>query len=188
MQQYIGLGILLSFIALVLLRSLSLKKSGIQAVEFGQKNKNDLILPPFALLYFYLLTANAFDLPTIPAQQLFYSGVLAWMGVGVCFSGLLFFIWTMISFKNSFRVGLVDNRAQGLITSGAFSISRNPIYVSFAVLLLGQFLIYPSWILLLYIFAGVATFHRQVVREEAFLKHQYGNAFDEYCKQVRRYV
>ncbi|MGN6647750.1 MAG: methyltransferase family protein [Cytophaga sp.] len=187
-QAYIGTSILALFISVVLIRSLSLKKMGIQAVEFGKKDKKDLIIPPFALFYFYLILAHTFNWPTIPAQLLFYSELLAWTGVVLCLSGLLFFIWTMISFKKSFRVGLVENTAQGLITSGAFAISRNPIYVSFAVLLIGQFCIYPSWIFLIYLAAGIATFHRQVIREEAFLKQQYGSDFQAYCEKVRRYI
>jgi len=188
MQQYIGTTLLFSFILTVLFRSINLKKQGIQAVEFGEKDKKDLIIPPFAFLYFYLLVAYTFHLPTIPYQQLFYSELIAWIGVSLCISAFLFFIWTLISFKTSFRVGLVDNTAQGLITSGAFAISRNPIYVSFAILLAGQFLIYPSWILLLYLPAAVFTFHRQVIREEVFLKEQYGKEFEGYCKKVRRYL
>jgi protein-S-isoprenylcysteine O-methyltransferase Ste14 len=140
------------------------------------------------LFYFYLILARTFGWPTIPGQQLFYSELLAWTGLLLCLSGLLFFIWTMISFKKSSRVGLVENTTQGLITTGAFAISRNPIYVSFAVLLIGQFCIYPSWIFLIYIVAGIATFHRQVIREEVFLKQQYGKDFETYCQKVRRYI
>lgn len=85
-------------------------------------------------------------------------------------------------------MGLVDNTAQGLITTGAFAVSRNPIYVSFALLLISEFLIYGSWILLIYIFAAIFTFHIQVVREETLLQELYGEEFDAYCKKVRRYL
>jgi len=188
MHTYFGIILILSFIILVLIRSLSLKKKGIQAVEFGQKNKSDFILPPFALFYFYILLSNTFPLPTIPSQQLFYSEFVSWIGVALGVCGFLFFVWTLISFKNSFRVGLANNTAQGLITTGAFTISRNPIYVAFATLLISEFLIYGSWILFIYIIAGIITFHIQVLREEAFLKEQYGQVFETYCNNVRRYL
>ncbi len=188
MQAYFGLLTISLFIMLVIIRTQSLKKQGIEAMEFGKKDKKDLIIPPFAILYLYLVTANAFNLPTIPGQELFNLEEVSWIGVLTCLFALLFFLWTLISFKKSFRVGLVENTAQGLITTGAFAISRNPIYVSFAIMLIGQFLIYPSWILLVYTFAGVATFHRQVLKEEKFLKEQYGKEFDAYCKKVGRYL
>ena len=94
----------------------------------------------------------------------------------------------MISFKKSFRVGLVENTEQGLITNEAFAISRNPIYVSFALMLIGQFLIFSSWIFLIYIILGIVTFHKQVLKEEEFLKIQYGKEFSTYCKKTRRYL
>jgi protein-S-isoprenylcysteine O-methyltransferase Ste14 len=69
-----------------------------------------------------------------------------------------------------------------------FAFSRNPIYVAFASILLGQFLIFPNWILLVYIGAATWLFHRQVLREEEFLKQHYGQEYAEYCQRVRRYL
>lgn len=188
MQEYFGVITIVLFIVLVLIRTYRLKKQGIEAMEFGKKDKKDFLILPFALFYFYLLIANAFNLPTIPQQDLFQLEMLSWIGVLTCLLALLFFLWTLISFRKSFRVGLVENTAEGIITTGSFAISRNPIYVSFAIMLLGQFLIYPSWILLIYIFVGMHTFHRQVLKEEKFLKEQYGKEFNAYCRKVRRYL
>lgn len=157
-------------------------------MEFGGKDRKDFLIPPFALFYLYLLTANAFRLPTIPGQQLFQSELTGWVGVCFCLLAIVMFIWTLISFKKSFRVGLAENTVQGLVTTGAFAFSRNPIYVCFAIMLIGQFLIYPSWILLIYIFVGVTVFHRQVLKEEKFLTQQYGKEFEDYRRKVGRYL
>jgi len=188
MQAYFGIIAITLLIGLVFIRTRNLKKQGIEAVEFGKKDKKDFFILPFALFYFYLIIANAFNLPTIKGRELFQSEMLSWVGVLICLIAIVFFLWSMISFRKSFRVGLVDNTAQGLITTGAFAVSRNPIYVSFAMMLIGEFLIYPVWILLLYIFIGVSAFHRQVLKEERFLTEQYGEEFKAYCKKVRRYL
>lgn len=58
----------------------------------------------------------------------------------------------------------------------------------FALILTGQFLIFPNWVPLIYLVAGVWLFHRQVLREEAFLRGHYGEAYTAYCQRVRRYV
>ncbi len=188
MQAYFGLTGIILLIVLVIIRVLSLKKQGIEAMEFGRKDKKDFFILPFALFYFYLLIARAFNLPDIPGQELFHSEAVSWIGVAICLLSLLLFLWTLVSFKQSFRVGLVDNTAQGLITTGAFALSRNPIYVAFALMLLGQFLIYPSWIRLMYMGIAFLTFHRQVLKEEQFLSTQYPDAFPAYCNKVRRYM
>ena len=49
--SHIGFAIIILFISVVISRSLILKNKGLQAVEFGGKDKKDFILVPFALLY-----------------------------------------------------------------------------------------------------------------------------------------
>jgi len=187
MQAYFGFTTIFLFVGLVFFRVIILKSQGIEAVEFGAKDKKDFKILPFAFFYFYLIIAHTFGFPTIKKQELFQLQSLSWIGVFFSSAAVAFFIWAMISFSKSFRVGLLENTGQGLITTGAFAVSRNPIYVAFAMMLVGQFLIFPSWIFLLYIFAGIFTFHRQVLKEEKFLIKQYGEEFKKYCKRTRRY-
>src|SRR5262249_12080510 len=69
-----------------------------------------------------------------------------------------------------------------------FAFSRNPIYVAFAIILIGEFLIFPNWISLIYLGAATWLFHRQILREEEYLKGHYGRAYEQYCRRVRRYL
>jgi protein-S-isoprenylcysteine O-methyltransferase Ste14 len=55
-------------------------------------------------------------------------------------------------------------------------------------MLLGQFLIDSSWVMLIYLIAGIALFHRQVLREEAYLGQHYGGEYGAYRARVRRYL
>jgi protein-S-isoprenylcysteine O-methyltransferase Ste14 len=71
---------------------------------------------------------------------------------------------------------------------GVFEFSRNPIYVAFAMVLIGEFLIFPNWISLIYLIAATWLVHRQVLREEEYLKGHYGQAYEQYCHCVRRYL
>jgi protein-S-isoprenylcysteine O-methyltransferase Ste14 len=175
-------------IGMVVVRVNLLKRKGIAAMQFGKMDRTDFLIPPFALFYCYLVFANAFHLPTLSRQEFFHSELVAWGGVFFCLAGLALLLWSIISFGQSFRVG-IDAEAPGkLITSGAFVFSRNPIYVAFASILAGQFMIFSNWIVLVYIGAALWLFHRQVLREEDFLKKHYGMEFAEYCNRVRRYL
>lgn len=188
MPEYIGILTIFFLMIMLMIRIISLKQQGIDAVEFGKKDPKDFFFPPFALFYLYLILANAFKLPTIKTGRLFHNEIISWAGAIFCLLALGIFLWTMISFKKSFRVGLAENSSQGLVTTGAFAVSRNPIYVSFGIMLVGQFLIYPSLVFFIYIFAGAFAFHRQVLKEEKFLKTQYGEDFEKYCRKVNRYL
>ena len=157
-------------------------------MHFGNIDKTDFLIPPFALFYFYLVFAHAFNLHRVSTQEFFQSETVAWIGVLFCLAGLLMLLWSLISFGQSFRVGIDTEHPDKLMTSGVFAISRNPIYVAFALILLGQFLIFPHWILLVYLAAGIWLFHRQVLREEQYLQQHYGNEYLEYRNRVRRYL
>jgi len=97
-------------------------------------------------------------------------------------------LWSLISFRQSFRIGIDSDRPDVLIVDGVFAFSRNPIYVAFAMVLIGEFLIFANWISLIYLGAATWLFHRQVLREENFLKEHYGQAYEAYCSRVRRYL
>ena len=187
LQGYIATATVGLLILLVISRVLLLKKLGIRAFRFGQMDKKDFLIPPFALLLLYMALSGTFSWPRI-GSSLFSSSAIGWFGVALCVAGLLFFLLALLSFGHSFRVGIDEDHPGKLVTSGVFAISRNPIYTAFGLVLCGLFLIYPNWILLLYLIGGIWLFNRQVLREEASLKRIYKEEYEAYCDRVRRYL
>jgi protein-S-isoprenylcysteine O-methyltransferase Ste14 len=188
MARYLGALTVLLLVGTVLTRVALLKRRGVTAIKFGEIDRTDFLIPPFAFFYFYLIFANALDWPTVSRAQFFHSPWVAWVGVLLCATGLLVLFLSLISFGASFRVGIDTDNPDQLVTSGIFAVTRNPIYVAFGFVLLGEFLIAPSWILLIYLVAGIALFHRQVLREEAYLRMHYGQEYQAYSKRVARYL
>jgi protein-S-isoprenylcysteine O-methyltransferase Ste14 len=188
MQGVLAAATIVVLIGLVLTRSVLMNRQGIKAIHFGNLDRKDFLIPPIALLYFYTIFANAFGWPTLSQQEFFHSDIVAWIGIGLCATGLLLFIWSIASFGRSFRVGIDTENPDKLIKTGVFAHSRNPIYVAFWVVLLGEFLVFPNWILLVYLVAGTWLLHRQVLREEAYLSTHYGQEYTEYTSRVRRYI
>jgi protein-S-isoprenylcysteine O-methyltransferase Ste14 len=188
MQGYLAALTIVLLIVLVLTCVVIMGRLGIKAMNFGKIDKKDFIIPPFALLYFYLIFAAAFGLPTVSKQIFLHTGIVSWVGVFFCAIGLLLLLLSLVSFGKSFRVGIDVEQSDKLVTTGVFSISRNPIYVAFGLVLIGQFLVFTNWILLVYLGAAIMLFHRQVLREEEYLKKHYGKEYLEYCGKVRRYL
>ncbi len=187
MSKYFSVLTIVLMLGMVLSRSLLMKRKGIKAMNFGKIDRTDFLILPFAIFYFYLVFAAAFNFPTVSTQEFFDSEVISWVGVFFCLAGLLLLLWSLVSFGQSFRVGIDTDHPDKLITTGIFAFGRNPIYVAFAFILLGQFLVFPNWILLVYIGAAIWLFHRQVLREEDYLQEHYGKEYLEYCNRVRRY-
>ena len=187
MPNYFGALTIILMLTMVFARVIFLRRQGINAMKFGELDKTDFLIMPFALFYFYLVFAAAFGWPAVSAQQFFFSETISWVGVLFCLAGLLVLLWSLISFRRSFRVGIDADRPDRLITDGVFAISRNPIYVAFAMILIGQFIIFPNWILLIYVGAATWLFHRQVLREEEYLASHYGRSYEDYRNRVGRY-
>jgi protein-S-isoprenylcysteine O-methyltransferase Ste14 len=188
MQGYLAALTIVLLVGMVLTRVILMRRTGTRAVHFGRIDKTDFLIPPFALFYFYTVFAAAFNLPIVSTQRFFHSEVISWVGVSLCFVGLTLFLLSLVSFGRSFRVGIDIDHPDKLVTTGVFAFSRNPIYVAVGFVLLGQFLVFPNWIVLVYLAAGIWLVHRQVLREEAFLREQYGQGYAEYCNRVRRYL
>ena len=170
MPKYLGALTIVLLLVIVLTRVFLLNRQGIRAMNFGNIDKTDFLIPPFALFYFYVLFAAAFNWPNVSTVQFFHSEGVAWVGVLFCLAGLFMLLWSLISFKQSFRIGIDTDHPDKLIVDGIFAFSRNPIYVGFAMVLIGEFLIFPNWITLIYLVAATGLMHRQVLREEEYLK------------------
>ena len=187
MQRLLASLTIVLVLGMVITRLLLMRRRGIRAMYFGKIDKKDFLIPPFAFFYFYIVFAAAFGWPTVSRQQFFSSEALSWAGVLLCAVGLLLFLLSLVSFGRSFRVGIDTDNPDTLITTGVFALSRNPLYVAFWIIMLGQFLVFPNWLLLVYLGAATWLFHRQVLREEAYLIQHYGREYSEYCAHVRIY-
>jgi protein-S-isoprenylcysteine O-methyltransferase Ste14 len=188
MPRYLAALTIALVLGTVLARIAMLRRQGVRAMNLGKQDKTDFLIPPVAFFYFYLVFAHAFGWPTVAHRQLFASDAMAWLGVAFCLAGLLALLWSILSLGTSFRVGIDDEHPDKLITTGVFAWSRNPIYVAFLFILLGQFLVFPNTALLIYLAVAAGIVHRQVRREEVYLAQHYGADYPDYCRRVRRYL
>ncbi len=188
MAQLLAALTVLLLIGTVLGRVLLLRRTGTRAIHFGKLDKTDFLIPPVALFYFYTVFAAAFGWLLVSGQRFFESTVLAWFGVALCLFGVLILVLSLVSFGKSFRVGIDVDQPGRLVTTGIFAVSRNPIYVGFFLFLVGQLLVFPNWVPLAYLGGAGWLFHRQVLREEDFMRQRYGREYAEYCSHVRRYI
>jgi protein-S-isoprenylcysteine O-methyltransferase Ste14 len=188
MPKYLGALTIVLLVGMVLSRVFMLRRQGVRAMRFGETHRSDFLIPPFALFYFYVIFAAAFGWPSVTRQEFFPSAAVAWIGVLLCAAALLLVLWSLVSFRRSFRIGIDTDRPGRLITNGAFAVSRNPIYVALITMMAGQLLIFPNVILLIYVVAAAWLIHRQILREEEYLRGHYGQAYTDYCNKVRRYL
>lgn len=74
-----------------------------------------------------------------------------------------------------------------LVTTGAYAVSRNPMYVGWSLAVLGAAAIRRNaWLLAAWLPASRAL-HREVLEEEARLAATFGPRYAAYATRVRRY-
>lgn len=79
--------------------------------------------------------------------------------------------------------------ADGLVTEGIFRHVRNPLYVGNILMLLGvgildNSLVYVAIVIPIFLFIYQAI----VLAEENFLRDKFGSDFDDYCRDVNRWL
>jgi protein-S-isoprenylcysteine O-methyltransferase Ste14 len=76
-----------------------------------------------------------------------------------------------------------------LVVVGLYRWSRNPMYLSVTLILLGWAVTFGSWSLLLYAAAVLVAFHlRVVLGEEPWLARTHGAQWDAYVRDVPRWI
>ncbi len=104
---------------------------------------------------------------------------------------VLALVWMLIAqaqMGNAWRIGIDADAKTDLVQTGLFAVSRNPIFLSMLVMLLGLFLVLPSAASLAVNVLGAALIHIQVRLEEEHLTRLHGEAYRVYCRRVRRWL
>ena len=110
------------------------------------------------------------------------------LGVTLVAIGVALMLWAKASFDAKHTPLEPWRSTEALVDSGPYAYSRNPIYLSFALIEVGV----GVWadvraIVLLTVVPMVMTARFVVPREEAYLRRKFGVAYDGYCSRVRRW-
>ncbi len=196
--DYFQISSLAIFLAVFWGRTFRLRQKGTEVIRLGSGKKGAAAFLEKSFLIFFplwlfeiLATSLHLNIQILPDVLIkpFFSGVpVQTAGLfTICF-GILLFIGALISFKASWRIGIDPVNPGRLITTGIFSLSRNPVFLSMDLYFLGTFFITGNLFFLLS-FVGMALgFHFQIRQEEVFLSEKFGKPYLSYMSHVRRYV
>ena len=116
-------------------------------------------------------------------------GWWTWLGlpfVGLGLTILLICIWDFMTKGEGTPFPL--DPPKKLVTAQLYGYSRNPMYLGVMTMLTGWSVWYASYQVVLYSLAVFTAFHFFVkVIEEPYLKRQFGEAYEDYCRRVPRW-
>ena len=126
-------------------------------------------------------------LPEVATNVLFNSDFLHVAGVLAIFFSVYLMKTTLQHFGASLRFGLKENNAGKLVTTGVFTWSRNPFFLSLLLYFTGTALVFPNLFFISFAIAAFAGIHFSILKEEKFMQRVYGDEYREYRCKVRRY-
>jgi protein-S-isoprenylcysteine O-methyltransferase Ste14 len=104
------------------------------------------------------------------------------------FAGIAFLAAAQLNLGASWRVGINENEAPGLVKSGLYRFCRHPIYLGLLTALAGYAALLPTLLSLVLLAAAYVGARAQAAAEEAYLRRTYGEAFDAYARRVGRFL
>jgi protein-S-isoprenylcysteine O-methyltransferase Ste14 len=110
------------------------------------------------------------------------------IGSALIGAGLLWMAYGIVTFLRARTSVIPDQPARQLVTWGPYGVSRNPMYLGITAAYLGIAVVNNhAWPLVLLPLAlmGLTVIIR---REERYLRAAFGDAYDQYCRRVRRWV
>jgi protein-S-isoprenylcysteine O-methyltransferase Ste14 len=154
-------------------------------VELPPDNPNLPIKPPFVFVI-AMLTGFAVDWfkPVIARPE-------QWGGLGIvfCVCAVSLAAWAWLAFKRHHTDVRPWKPTTAIVTDGPFALTRNPIYLGFALFQVGIGLWANALAVVLMTIPAIAATNKWIIaREESYLTRKFGDAYVSYAKQVRRWL
>ncbi|MEP7067537.1 MAG: isoprenylcysteine carboxylmethyltransferase family protein [Gemmatimonadota bacterium] len=159
-------------------------------MEEGSRGPNVRIPPPL-LFAFPLITGFIVQhfVPIRIVRGTDPERILRMAGTAEIGIALVLIGWAISTFVKRNTPVIPIKRARTLVAEGPFKITRNPMYLGFAVLYLGiTFVANALWPLVFLPEALALTYLFAIRLEEDYLGREFGDSYREYCSRVRRWI
>ena len=144
--------------------------------------------PPY-LLWSSLVISMGLELFIKPLP--IFEGSVFQLLIGFLIVGLALvnFFYTYVTFSNNNEEIHPKTVTTQIFTGGTFKFSRNPVYLSFVMMLLGCGITFNSlWYIYFSIINIILLQYGIIVPEEKYLEKEFGKDYLDYKKSVRRWL
>jgi protein-S-isoprenylcysteine O-methyltransferase Ste14 len=135
-------------------------------------------LPILAVLIFLPVYADRREM------MVFDGDVVRYLGLVIYAAGCVFRIWPMFVLKKRFRAPWTTQQQHYLVTTGFYRYIRHPSYLGVILAMLGWFLVFRCWIILVVVFVLVPLGIPQIRKEEKMLVEEFGEEYAAYQKRT----
>lgn len=188
LYQTVGIVILAAFYGCYFIKMISQKKKGIKTDQIGKGKVG------FVKAIEVTMKTATYLVPIAETISILFGtaalpNMIRVVGAIIGMIGVIIFIVSVATMRDSWRAGVSKTDKTDLVTSGIYQISRNPAFLGFDLVYLGILMMFFNWVLLIISVFAAIMFHLQIVYvEEKFLISTFGEEYLEYKKKVCRYI
>jgi len=111
-----------------------------------------------------------------------------WTGFAVTAGGLLFTVWARRHIGGNWSGVVTIKENHELVTTGPYAIVRHPIYAGLLLAFAGSAVARGEWRGILAFALVLAALYRKLRMEERWMREQFGDAYQMYCRRVAALV
>lgn len=110
------------------------------------------------------------------------------LGAVLMLAGLLILVAAQLELGGSWRIGIDESARPGLVTSGLYACSRNPIFLALLMIVAGYMLLIPTLLSAALLTGAWVGTRWQIAAEEVYLLRTYGGRYRVYARRVGRFL
>lgn len=186
--QIIGAAVLLVFYGCYFAKLLRQRRRGVRTDQLGRGKQGRARTVELSLKAVSFLAPLA-EIVSILGNWSGLPDWASWLGSALAAAGALVFAGSMTNMGESWRAGVPKDDRTRLVTGGLYRFSRNPAFLGFDLVYLGELLLFFNWPLLAVSLAAMVTLHLQITLvEEPYLRAAFGQDYIDYAARVGRYL
>lgn len=182
-----ALSILIIFYSIFFIKMLIQKREGIKTRQVGSIKENKTRVIEILMSVSTLLIVPI-QLISIFLDYNFSNDYIRYIGLFIGIIGDIVFLISVITMKNSWRVGISKNDKTKLITNGIYKISRNPAFLGFDLMYIGIVLLYINVFTIIFSLFAIIMLHLQILEEEKYLEKNFKDEYTIYKSKTNRYL
>ncbi len=154
-------------------------------IELPPDNPDLPIKPPLVFVATLLIGLLVDWIKPMPARPDRWGG----LGIIFCAMSVALVAWAWLALKRHHTDVRPWKPTTAIVTDGPFGLTRNPIYLGFALLQVGIGLWSDKLAVLLMTVVGIAITNNVIIaREESYLFRKFGAEYERYLGRVRRWM
>lgn len=160
--------------------------NGVNPITFSNSGSAHDLIGLYMKLLMILILISALSYEFYKFEEIFNYKNVSIFGWVLMICSLIVMCMAQMEMKDSWRIGIDEKQETTLRTTGIFSFSRNPIFASLIISLVGNFLVYATILNLVILIMGILLITIQIRLEEEFLLKSHQGKYAAYQSQVKR--